>query len=170
MDFTGSIIYGFRDLPDFWWAWMILVCMVTGFICKIKKMNAKRTICTALLAAYVLFILFQTIIGREQKTFRAEWMPFWSYSHPELYMEIILNYLLFIPLGILLYGTFGERIGLKVVLIGCVLSAGIEITQLVFRIGLFEFDDILGNTIGCLMGAGLVKIIKIVIKSRMENR
>lgn len=149
---------------------MILVCVVTGFICKIKRMNAERTICTALLAAYVLFILFQTVIGREQKTFRAEWMPFWSYSHPELYMEIILNYLLFIPLGILLYGVYGEQIGLKVVLIGCSISTGIEITQLVFRLGLFEFDDIIGNTIGCLMGTGLAKIIKIVIKSRMENR
>lgn len=149
---------------------MILVSVVTGLCCKFRKVSPERTICTSLLAAYVLFILFQTIIGREQKNFRAEWMLFWSYSHPELYMEIILNYLLFIPLGILLYGAYGERIGLKVVLIGCAISAGIEITQLVFRLGLFEFDDIIGNTTGCLMGAGFAKIIKIVIKSRMENR
>ena len=87
-------------------------------------------------------------------------MPFWSYSHPELYMEIILNYLLFIPLGMLLYGAYGERIGLKVVLIGCALSVGIEITQLVLSIGLFEFDDIIGNTIGCLMGAGFGKVVR----------
>ena len=149
---------------------MILVSVVAGLICRIKRVNTERTICIALLAAYVLFILFQTVIGREQKTFRAEWIPFWSYHHPALYTEIILNYLLFIPLGILLYGTYGERIGLKVVLIGCALSTGIEITQLIFRIGLFEFDDIIGNTIGCLMGAGLAKIIKLLIKSRMENR
>lgn len=170
MDFTGSIIYGFRDLPDFWWAWMILVGVVTGISCKIRKMSPERTIWTALLAAYVLFILFQTVIGREQKTFRVEWMPFWSYSHPELYMEIILNYLLFIPLGILLYGTYGERIRLKVVMIGCVLSIGIEITQLVFRIGLFEFDDIIGNTIGCLMGAGFGKVVRNAVRSYRNHR
>lgn len=170
MDFTGSIIYGFRNLPDFWWAWMILVSVVTGLSCKLRKLSPERTIWIALLAAYVLFILFQTIIGREQKTFRAEWVPFWSYSHPELYMEIILNYLLFIPLGILLYGTYGEIIGLKVVLIGCAISAGIEITQLVFRIGLFEFDDIIGNTIGCLMGTGFGKVVRNAVRSYRNHR
>lgn len=97
-------------------------------------------------------------------------MPFWSYRYPELYMEIILNYLLFIPLGILLYGVYGEQIGLKVVLIGCVLSIGIEITQLVFRIGLFEFDDIIGNTVGCLMGAGFGKVVRNAVGSYRNHR
>ena len=49
---------------------------------------------------------------------------------------------------------------MKVVLIGFLLSASIEIIQLVFKIGLFEFDDMIGNTIGCLIGAVIGKMVK----------
>ena len=59
-----------------------------------------------------------------------------------------------------MYLCFGERWGLKVVLIGFLLSASIEIAQLVFRIGLFEFDDMIGNTLGCLIGAMVGKLIR----------
>lgn len=115
-----------------------------------------------LLAAYTLFILMETVIGRKPGALRMELIPFWSYSHPELRMEIILNYLLFMPLGSLLYLCFGDKWGLKVVLIGFLLSASIEIAQLVFQIGLFEFDDMFGNTVGCLIGT-------IVMKKRERN-
>jgi glycopeptide antibiotics resistance protein len=40
----------------------------------------------------------------------------------------------------------------RVVLIGMICSTTTEITQWIFRIGLFELDDILNNTIGCLLG------------------
>ena len=85
--------------------------------------------------------------------------------------EIILNILLYIPLGYLLPFTWpklaqkkrevssGNRaiqwlgnIPWKVVLIGFLCSTATEVTQLVFHLGLFEFDDILNNTIGCVLG------------------
>lgn len=83
-------------------------------------------------------------------------------------MEIILNYILFMPLGFLFYLCFGEKRSYsrvwintaKVVLIGFLLSASIESIQLVFRIGLFEFDDMIGNTIGCLIGAVVGKMVE----------
>ena len=46
------------------------------------------------------------------------------------------------------------------VLIGFLLSVSIEIVQLVFRIGLFEFDDMIGNTVGSLVGAVIGKLVK----------
>ena len=109
---------------------------------------------------YVVFILFETVIGRKPGVGRVELVPFWSYSHPELRMEIVLNYILFIPLGCLLYLCFGEKLGLRVVLAGFLLSVSIEIVQLVFRIGLFEFDDMIGNTIGGFAGAVAGMLIK----------
>lgn len=42
----------------------------------------------------------------------------------------------------------------KALLICLLLSGCIELIQLVGRIGLFEFDDIFGNTIGGLIGCG----------------
>ena len=48
------------------------------------------------------------------------------------------------------------------------LSVSIEIVQLVFRIGLFEFDDMIGNTIGCLIGAVVGKATR-ELKKRVEQ-
>lgn len=128
--------------------------------CVVWLIDKRRMTPRPLLAAYILFILMETVIGRKTGTVRMELIPFWSYSHPELRMEIILNYLFFMPLGLLLYLCFGERWGLKVVLIGFLLSASIEIIQLIFRIGLFEFDDMIGNTIGCFIGAVVGKMCR----------
>lgn len=151
MDFTGTLLNEFSSLPAYWWLWMIAVACVVWLIDK-RRMTPRP-----LLAAYILFILMETVIGRKAGTLRMELIPFWSYSHPELRMEIILNYLLFMPLGSLLYLCFGDKWGLKVVLIGFLLSASIEIIQLIFRIGLFEFDDMFGNTVGCLIGTIVMK-------------
>lgn len=146
MDFTGTLLNEYNSLPAYWWLWLIVVALAVWLI------DGRRVTPRPLLAAYILFILMETIIGRKTGVGRVELVPFWSYSHPELRMEIILNYILFMPLGGLLYLCFGERLGLKVVLIGFMLSTLIEVTQLIFQIGLFEFDDIFGNTVGCLIG------------------
>ena len=79
-----------------------------------------------------------------------------------------MNYVLFVPLGLLLYLCFGEKFGLRVVLAGVLLSASIELIQLVFKIGVFEFDDMIGNTIGCLVGAVVGKTTK-EIKKRIQT-
>lgn len=82
-------------------------------------------------------------------------------TNPRLLEEIILNILLYIPLGYLLPFTWPSLAGRKrpvpllmwrVVLIGFVCSAVTEVSQLVFRIGLFEFDDMMNNTLGCALG------------------
>ena len=94
MDFTGTLINEYNSLPSFWWPWLIVLAGVVWFIDGMKMTSGP------LLTVYVVFILFETIIGRKPSVIRAELFPFWSYSHPELRMEIALNYILFIPLGI----------------------------------------------------------------------
>ena len=141
---------------------MIVVALVVWLI------DGRRITPRPLLAAYILFILMQTIIGRKTGVGRVELVPFWSYSHPELRMEIVLNYILFIPLGVLLYLCFGEKLGLRVVIAGFLLSALIELIQLTFKIGVFEFDDMIGNTVGCLIGAVVGKATR-ELKKRIEQ-
>jgi len=89
-----------------------------------------------------------------------------------LLKEIILNILLYIPLGCLLpfmrpalarkrpkpVGAKPLRrryyiFPWKVVLIGFFYSIATETLQMVFRVGLFELDDIFDNTVGCVIGA-----------------
>lgn len=162
MDFTGTLINEYNSLPSFWWLWLVIVAGVVWFI------DGRRMTPRPILAAYSLFILMETVIGRKPGVGRVELIPFWSYSHTELRMEIVLNYLLFMPLGFLLYLCFGEKFGLRVVLAGFMLSASVELIQLLFNIGLFEFDDIIGNTIGCFIGA-LVGQTTQEIKKRIEQ-
>lgn len=162
MDFTGTLLNEYNSLPAYWLLWLIVVALVVWLI------DGRRITPRPLLAAYLLFIIFETVIGRKTGVGRVELVPFWSYSHPELRMEIILNYILFMPLGALLYLCFGEKFGLRVVIAGLLLSVSIETVQLVFRIGLFEFDDMIGNTVGCLIGAVVGKTTR-EIKKRIHT-
>lgn len=175
MDFTGSLINEFHSLPAFWWLWLISVAVVAGVVNALvagKKITIKEIVFRSLLAAYVVFILMETVIGRKPGIARAEFIPFWSYSHPELRSEIILNYILFVPLGFLLHLCFGEKRKhgcVWIAKVGFLLSASIEISQLVFRIGLFEFDDMIGNTIGCLIGAVVGKMVEKMMVKRGQT-
>ena len=152
MGFAGTLLNEYSSLPAYWWLWLIVVALVVWLI------DGRRITPRPLLAAYNLFILMETVIGRKAGALRMALVLFWSYSHPELRMEIILNYLFFILLGLLLYLCFGKKYGLRVVIAGFLLSTSIELIQLIFRIGLFEFDDIIGNTIGCFIGAVVGKM------------
>lgn len=155
MDFTGAIINEFNSLPKFWWLWLILTAVGT---CVVLRMIGKRekSVAIALLASYILFILFETVIGRSPGDFRLELIPFWSYGRPDLRSEVIMNYLLFIPLGILLCCCM--RRCFWCVSVGFGITVCIELYQLFTRTGLFELDDIIGNTVGCLIGVGIWKV------------
>ena len=100
-----------------------------------------------------------------------------SVTHWSLLKQIILNILLYIPFGYLLPFAWpkllqnkGRKSRLRsvgrfrpfpwiVVLIGMTLSIATEFAQLLFKSGLFEFDDILNNTLGCLIGVFLYQLL-----------
>ncbi|MBS4220228.1 VanZ family protein [Bacillus sp. FJAT-49711] len=84
-------------------------------------------------------------------------------------MDIIINntlgnILIFLPLGILLpllfkrYSRF-----LKVIVASIVISFTIETLQIVLKLGQFDIDDVILNTIGSILGFFFLKIIKSVI-------
>ena len=66
--------------------------------------------------------------------------------------EVVDNILLFIPLGILQPMVCVHISWKKVAIIAIATSASIEVCQLVFRLGLFELNDILHNTLGAVVG------------------
>lgn len=126
-----------------------------------------------ILAGYAIVNLYETLLFREvQSTPSVEGRLFWSYRKslafpegimslfngtveivkPVLLESIVLNILLYVPLGYLLPFVFRKLRGWQVVLIAFLCSAVTEVTQFVFRIGLFEWDDMLNNTLGCVIG------------------
>ena len=124
---------------------------------------------------YSFFIIFLTLFTRETvSSSRLAWTPLWSWRevllHHNLHLlwQILLNILLFFPLGGLL--ALHHRWSVKAALcIGGSLSLGIEVCQLVFCLGLFEWDDILHNGIGCILGFTLVRLIIWAIHKRKSS-
>lgn len=75
----------------------------------------------------------------------------WLYRH--VLVTILLNVLLFVPLGYMLPRCV-EKIDtwVKAVIIGFLFSLAIESTQLVMKLGWFDASDLLHNTIGAGIG------------------
>lgn len=137
---------------------------------------------------YVYGVLLVTILGRKPGDEpKAVLELFWSHreslaldggnlvvTNSELLEEIMLNILMFVPLGALLPFLFPKSIGergfvrgaLAVAAIACLCSLAIELTQLYFKLGLFEFDDVLNNTLGALAGYALYSAIAFVLRPR----
>ena len=146
MDFVGAIT---REIFSISWYWWIVIVAVVAAVWR----GRKEKIVEALIAGYLVLILVITLLDRQVGIRQAELIPFWSYGIPELRAEIICNYILFIPLGVLL--AFKNLDWRRVWLLGAATSLIIETSQLIFSRGLFEFDDVIGNSLGCLVGAVL---------------
>lgn len=121
------------------------------------------------LVVYTGFILLATLFCRESSLQAAAApFPLWSWvevvrNHDMgILHQILLNVLLFIPFGVLFKMTFRKNGLLVGWLIGFLLSMVIESSQLVFHLGLFEWDDMLHNSLGCLLGFMAVEAVKAV--------
>lgn len=96
---------------------------------------------------------------------------FWSWKKvfdgdSELLKENLLNCVLLIPMGLLLPITLNCKIRWwEGLLIGTAVSAVIETCQLVFCRGLFEWDDMIHNGIGCMIGCVIMGICRRCIKN-----
>lgn len=65
---------------------------------------------------------------------------------------LILNILLYYPLGYLLPFLFHKLKPKHVILIGCLCSVATEVTQYLLKIGWCETDDVIHNTLGTVIG------------------
>lgn len=106
-----------------------------------------------LVLLYIYFILTQTIIGRSTQAESIFQGLFWE-IRSGMWSDILMNILLFIPLGFLVEDWKGG------IVMGFALSVGIELTQYVFHLGYCELDDVLNNTIGSAFGVGLNVMIR----------
>lgn len=138
-------------------------------ICKELRIERRR-VCILLLYVYLLLILGSTVIFR---TYNNEvghnFTPFWSYAaindgRDDLIVENVLNLLMLLPVGFLLGFSFKHVKWWQVLCVGLLSSTFIEVLQFLFRRGFSEFDDIMHNTVGCMIGYGLYKLIVLCIR------
>lgn len=149
--------------------------LVNGVIVTIitKRFKSKKqSVVIGLILTYLTLVFSSTILMRTTTEHYYELVPFWSYieicnGNKAFIYENALNVLMLMPVGVLLAIGFDIR-KKHVIVTGMVISLTIEVIQLVTRRGLFEFDDILHNSLGCLIG---YVVFKAVSKSwRVECR
>ena len=131
-----------------------------------------RMLCIVALSAYLWYVFDITVFGRDEYScYRYKVYPFWSYiailqGKTSLIREDILNVLMFVPIGVLQTFVWRKPSWLKLFAFGVFLSVGIELMQLVGRRGTCEFDDIFHNTLGCLIGYFVARLLMAIFKTR----
>ena len=106
-----------------------------------------------LTGAYVVFILYETLMFRETGNARTNFVLF-SYAgnflkEQSIRVGVINNIWLFVPSGTGLYRIFQKK---WVLVVPLVFSVLIEATQYITGLGIAEFDDVFGNTLGGWIG------------------
>ena len=135
-------------------------------------MKIRKHISISLIIVYTVFLYWLTIFSRSE-TLRSgcEWRPFWKFraiadGREEYIGEIATNLFMFVPIGLLI-GLFVKRRGWLVAMTtSIVLSLGIEMLQFYLKRGLFETDDIIHNTVGCLIGVSLIKMLSVILRKQ----
>ena len=106
---------------------------------------------------YAVLLLTETVLIR--KPFIGEHIKlelFWSWKQWNVQKnQILTNVVMFIPIGVLASFLWKWR-GLW---FATGLSLLVEVLQLVTSRGLLEFDDVLHNMIGAVVGAGIVMVV-----------
>jgi glycopeptide antibiotics resistance protein len=84
-----------------------------------------------------------------------------QYSSRVIFINIVANIITFIPLGFFLCLLFKRfRKPFNMALCSFIVIAIIEIMQFVLNVGVFDVDDIVLNTAGCLLGYVIYRIMK----------
>ena len=112
----------------------------------------------AVFAGIAAVIFYMTVCARGEETAEAVLVPFQNFrearEQPELYRSMLMNVLLFFPIGLSLPFVLGKwKLSVPVtVVLACLSSAGIEYLQYRYSLGRCEVDDVIMNTLGALLG------------------
>ncbi len=170
--FRQYIISLYQDVPQEVYEGLLSVfCLgLVSFIVWKGFKTGLRYSATLLLLEYIFLIFCSTVIFRVTgDTRKYDFHPFWSYDRPELLIENIMNVVVFIPVGILLGIAFKQMTWWKALLIGCSISVCIEAQQFFFMKGFSEIDDVMHNTLGCLIGYMIFAIVRLLMNIQFKN-
>ncbi len=164
--------------------WFVSLDMVLGILLwghhASQKLKKWQTANALLIAVAVFGVLWVTLLNRRGPVESYVVLePFHSLEvakvQPEMYRELLMNGLLFYPLGLTLSNTWprkwktGLRVGLTVA-VGMLLSIGVEYTQYRFSMGVSETDDVITNTLGTFIGASNLLVGDWMARARLRRR
>lgn len=154
------------------WLMPALACFLIGCLLRSRgKMRLLDCLALAILTFYLAFVYTLTIYAREVTSEATMQLSlFWSYKHilsgdKNMFFEVFWNVVMLMPYGFLASFISKSKAKWSVFLSGFMLSVGIELTQLFTHRGLFEYDDILHNTLGTAIGIALFYVASKIISS-----
>ena len=170
-DFIGYIIRLLRQgiylaVPTVLIFAVILGAVIWIYRKKGRVFPVKKGILFLILAFWAILTVFATLF-RGETGFRSynihlflAWKEAWNAFSLQGWLNVFLNIGLFVPLGILLpllekkFHKF-----LPTFLTGFLFSLSIEVLQLILQKGICDVDDLFANTLGTMLGWGVITAI-----------
>ena len=159
------------EFPQFWNVLngvLILVCTAMAVCVHRKKLNIIQAAAVLALVVFLGIVFGSTVFTRTGTIRQYELVPFWSwrdiirYHDWTLLKENLLNCILLLPAGVLLPIIANHKVKwYQALAVGILVSAIIEFSQLIFMRGLFEWDDMIHNGLGCMIGCLFANILQI---------
>ena len=160
-----NIILDFRQ-PVGYLIPAVIITMAGVLIYKLYKKEKARILPACILLIIYIEILLQTaFFSREPGSRKGiDLTLFETWGNTAIaHAYVIENIIMFIPFGILSPMVFKRmKKAWFCVLIGCIFSCGIEISQLITGRGYCQLDDVVTNTVGTLVGWGIWREISAV--------
>lgn len=158
-------------IPDYIFIISFLVMTLAVVGCLLARVS-KRWVPRILLLEYCFLVLCSTVIFRNTYAQEVRLMltPFWNYaevfSFRDLldFWEVVLNIVLFIPIGLLLGASFSKARWHNILLTGILLSTSIEALQYTLQKGLCETNDVIHNALGCMIGFVVYQLLESMTK------
>lgn len=86
-------------------------------------------------------------------------------------INVVMNVAAFMPFGFILpIISSKNRKFLNILILGFELTLMIELLQLFLKVGCFDVDDLLLNTIGAVLGYAMFKICQLIGKDRRHDQ
>lgn len=142
-----------------------------------KKLKVSKVILWSIFLIYMIVVLGATI-GHRVSGYESVNLHLFS-SYKDAYNNfslrewryIILNILMFVPIGFMFPLLFKKCECWYITYLGCfAITLFIEILQLISKRGIFEIDDIINNTLGGAIGYGIVMIFISLFKRKKVSQ
>lgn len=161
----------------------VAVFLIGYFVLYKKCMKGTKKLSFVKVCLFFLFFVYLTVVfgavfasrvSHYQHTLNLQ--PFSSYREAwytfsaVAWRNLILNILMFVPMGMLLPLLLkGCRRFWITYLAGFAASAGIEFVQFATHRGIVEFDDVFNNTLGTMIGYGMIAVMAAVAWRRKKE-
>ena len=176
-DFLGYLLYLLQRSLNLIVPAVILAAIALGTVWFIYRKNNrpfpwKKALLILVLLVWLVLTLFVTLLRGSGSGFREwnfhlflAWKEAWSQFTLKVWLNVLLNVALFMPLGFLLPLLAQKFKNSWIMLItGFGGSLLIELTQLALGRGMFDVDDLFTNTLGAMLGWALIMVLITVVK------